>query len=308
MSWTGRFDGEGAQHARWHQLIRAEVPDGEHVSLLGFASDEGVRRNGGRVGAAAAPNALRGALGSMALHGRWAGGERALVDLGTVTVAGAELEAGQESCGQLVARSLAAPGNLLTVVLGGGHETAWASYLGLIGSGHMTSRRFGVLNLDAHFDLRDAPEPTSGTPFLQMARAEEAAGRKLHYGVLGISEAANTGALFAEADRRDVDFLLDLDCTPERALSFAENFVAGVDDVYLTVDLDVLPAWAAPGVSAPAALGVEARSVLQVVRAVARSGKLRLLDVVELNPRFDVDGRTARAAARIVSEAVHALG
>ena len=39
--------------------------------------------------------------------------------------------------------------------------------------------RVGVLNLDAHFDLRDEPVPSSGTPFLQMARAEAAAGREL---------------------------------------------------------------------------------------------------------------------------------
>ena len=50
----------------------------------------------------------------------------------------------------------------------------------------------GVINLDAHFDLREAPEATSGTPFLQMARADLAAGRAFDYTVLGIAAPANT--------------------------------------------------------------------------------------------------------------------
>lgn len=305
MIWNGRIDGTGEQHARWHQLIRPEAPTSDHISLIGFASDEGVRRNSGRPGAAQAPDALRGALSSLALHGPLATGDLALADLGTISVAGTDLESGQSACAQRIAEALRCPGNRLTVVLGGGHETAWACYLGLTGSGRVDSRRFGVLNLDAHFDLRDAPAPTSGTPFWQMALCEQERGAKLHYGVIGIAEPSNTGLLFQRADQLDVDYLLDLDCTTQRAVSFAESFVSGLDDVYLTIDLDVLPADIAPGVSAPAAIGVPASTIASVVRAVAATGKLRLLDVVELNPLFDVDSRTAKVAARLISEAVH---
>ncbi|BAS14755.1 formimidoylglutamase [Arthrobacter sp. Hiyo8] len=46
-------------------------------------------------------------------------------------------------------------GGKLTVLLGGGHETAFASYLGVAGSETVRGgKRLGVLNLDAHFDLR----------------------------------------------------------------------------------------------------------------------------------------------------------
>ena len=38
-----------------------------------------------------------------------------------------------------------------------------------------------------------------------------------------------------------------------------------------------------------------------VCRQVAASGKLLHLDVAELNPEFDVDGRTARVAARLIN-------
>lgn len=367
--WSGRHDGDGPEHARWHQMMQvmglhghdgsdgadeADGPAGEpHVALLGFRSEEGVRRNQGRVGAADGPVALRRALAPLALHGPLARGEVGLHDLGDAETLGEELEAGQAAAAELTARALDRTGSRLTVVLGGGHETAWSSYLGLVGSrkgpGAGTStgtgagagtgagtgtdtragtgtgtgtgaaagaadpgttsaeRRWGVLNLDAHFDLREEPQPTSGTPFAQMAEAEEAAGRTLHYAVLGIAEPSNTGALFTTARRLGVQWWTDEQCLAAGADGIRDvvaQFAADLDVLYLTIDLDVLPAAVAPGVSAPAAYGVPLPLIAAAVRAAAGTGKLTLLDVVELNPSLDVDGRTARTAARLIDDAV----
>ncbi|WP_426226879.1 formimidoylglutamase [Pseudarthrobacter sp. DSP2-3-2b1] len=305
--WTGRFDGEGQEHRRWWQAVSpysrgVPVPPGSAAEgqpgsrpavMLGFCSDEGVRRNKGRPGAALAPAALRAALGPLAFHL-----EREVFDAGDVVVSGGALEDGQARAGQVITAMLDA-GNL-TAVLGGGHETAYASYLGIAASAAVQGRRLGVLNLDAHFDLRDEPIPSSGTPFLQMAHAEAAAGRELRYAVVGISEPNNTRALFDTAQRLGVEYVLDEDCTAARVESFVAGFLAGVDVLYLTIDLDVLPASVAPGVSAPAAYGVPLPVISAVCRQVAQSGKLLHFDVAELNPAFDIDGRTARVAARLV--------
>lgn len=309
--WTGRYDGDGAAHRRWWQAVNAApgtgsaeaAPVGEPsrvasahkpAALLGFASDEGVRRNKGRTGAAAAPAALRKALGPLAFHL-----DRTVTDAGDVAVADGNLESGQERLGQALAALLAAGHQ--TVVLGGGHETAYASYLGVSASPAVQDgQRLGILNLDAHFDLRDGPVPSSGTPFLQMARAEAEAGRDFRYAVLGISEPNNTRILFDTADKLGVRYLLDEECDPDRARNFVAGFLADIDVLYLTIDLDVLPAAVAPGVSAPAAYGVPLPVISAVCRQVAGSGKLLHLDVAELNPAFDIDGRTARTAARLV--------
>jgi formiminoglutamase len=298
-AWTGRFDGDGAEHRRWWQAVAPHIPSASAAAVrpavvLGFCSDAGVLRNKGRVGAAAAPAAIRAALGPLAFHL-----DRDVFDAGDVVVDGDELEAGQERAGRAISGLLDA-GNL-TVVLGGGHETAFASYLGVAGSETLRGKRLGVLNLDAHFDLRDEPVPSSGTPFLQMAQEEAAAGRELQYGVVGISEPNNTRTLFDTADRLGVKYLLDEDCSAERVEVFVADFLAGVDVLYLTIDLDVMPAAVAPGVSAPAAYGVPLPVISAVCKQVAASGKLVHLDVAELNPGFDIDGRTAKVAARLVN-------
>jgi len=298
--WTGRFDGDGAEHRRWWQAVAAydagAAADSARppAALLGFCSDEGVRRNKGRTGAAAAPAALRAALGPLAFHL-----DRPVADAGDVVVSGSGLEAGQERAGRAVTEMLDA--GQLTVVLGGGHETAYASYSGVAASAAVQGgRRLGVLNLDAHFDLRDGPVPSSGTPFLQMARAEAAAGREFRYAVVGISEPNNTRTLFSTAQELGVRYLLDEDCGAEQVQEFVAGFLADIDVLYLTIDLDVLPAAVAPGVSAPAAYGVPLPVISAVCRQVAQSGKLLHFDVAELNPDFDVDGRTAKVAARLI--------
>lgn len=302
--WTGRDDGPGSEHARWHSVIRPWSP-GEPAAgaavLLGFASDEGVRRNGGRIGAAAGPSALRAALASLAATGI------ELRDGGDVLV-GEDLEGGQALLGEQVAAVLSAEG--LPVVLGGGHEVAFGSYLGWGATSDPgpASERWGILNVDAHFDLREAPIPTSGTPFLQAARAEAAVGREFRYAVVGISRANNTRALFDTAAALDVPFLDDDAASrPGVVAAFVGEWLRGVDRVHLTLDLDALPAAVAPGVSAPAGFGVPLDAVRTAVREVAASGKLGLLEVAELNPRFDVDGRTARTAARLVDETLRLL-
>lgn len=301
VTWTGRDDGPGPEHRRFYRMVTAPgalrgsslAPQGPvarpDAALLGFASDEGVHRNQGRVGAAEGPAALRAALASLAVHD-----ELTIVDHGDVTVVDGDLEGGQRRLGEAVAT--AREGAPLTVVLGGGHETAWGSYLGL-----GQRPRLGVLNLDAHFDLREADHPTSGTPFLQVARDRQARGLDVHYAVLGVSTASNTGALFATAEEVGARWLLDDDCQdPSEPLAFVRRFLAEVDEVYLSIDLDVLPAATAPGVSAPAALGVPPFVIQAVCDEVADSGMLVHLDVTELSPRFDSDQRTARLAARLV--------
>ena len=303
--WTGRDDGPAVEHARWHTVTTAwgadavggsahpwgQDPGVRTAVLVGFASDEGVRRNGGRVGAAEGPGALRAALANLSDPGC------PVFDAGDVVVDDGDLEGGQIRLGEVVREILDV--GAVPVVLGGGHAVAYGTYLGWAGR-----PGWGVLNLDAHFDLRVADRATSGTPFAQMAAAETAAGRHFAYSVAGIARASNTRALFDAADRLGVRVLLDEDCTPDRAIAFAEDAIAGLDRVHLSVDLDVLPAGTAPGVSAPAGLGVALEAVWRTVRAVAASGKLGLLEVAELNPRFDVDGRTARTAARLIDAAV----
>ncbi|MBK9518242.1 MAG: formimidoylglutamase [Anaeromyxobacter sp.] len=294
--WQGREDaGEGPRAVRWHRQVTPLAPGAAPgVALLGFACDEGVRRNAGRVGAAEGPAALRRALAGLAWHVG-----RPVHDAGDVVVEEEALEEAQAELGAHVARLLG--DGHLPIVMGGGHEVAYGSFLGLLAA---DAGRLGVVNLDAHLDLR-AGRASSGTPFRQIAEACAARGRPFRYLCLGVDQAANTAALLDTAAGLGATFRRDRDCTPgrlEEVRAALAAFLGPVERVHLTVDLDALPAHVAPGVSAPAARGLALEVAEALVDDVLASGKLALFEVAELNPRLDLDGRTARVAARLVEQ------
>lgn len=294
--WSGRVDGPGPEHLRWHQWVNQSAPSQPGIALIGHACEEGVRRNQGRPGAAAGPAAIRRALGPLALHL-----DTPIHDAGDVVVPDRDLESGQAELAQRVTDLLNQ--HRLVVALGGGHDIAWATYQGLAASSRMGSRGVSVINLDAHFDLRQAEVPTSGTPFRQIAEAEAAHGRQFDYSVFGISRTGNTRALFETATDLGVNYFLDVQCAPrhlERIAEAVAEIITRSEVIHLSIDLDVLPAATAPGVSAPAAYGVPLETIEAICHQVASSSKLALVDVAELNPSFDIDGRTARVAARLI--------
>ncbi|MEB6379278.1 formimidoylglutamase [Leclercia adecarboxylata] len=298
--WQGRDDsGEASNALRLFQTVKRSDtphPSGNGIALLGFACDEGVRRNQGRPGAAQAPDVLRRALANMASHQ----GHARLMDMGNIGVEGDALEAAQQMLSETVTACQQA--GMRTLVFGGGHETAWAHGRGVLDA--FPGERVVIINLDAHLDLRHASQATSGTPFRQLAHYCATQQREFHYACLGVSRAANTQALWDEAARLKVTLVEDLDFQ-QQALTALTALLEQADRVYLTIDLDVMPAGEMPAVSAPAALGVPARELLPVIEKICRSGKLQAADLVELSPDFDRDGQGAKLAARLAWQIVH---
>lgn len=293
--WTGRDDSEDGERARRIYQYAGESGD---RALLGFASEAGVARNKGRVGARQGPQALRKALAGFAAPAN----AQPFADLGDVDVEGNDLEAGQAMLGEHVARALGQHDRV--IVLGGGHETAWGCYQGLrarYGEAHI-----GIINLDAHLDLRapGAAGPSSGTPFNQMRQADPDG---FDYLCLGLAEESNTLALFERAGDWGVRMVMDHALIADRTAADAE--IAAIaersDILYLTIDIDLLPHYQAPGVSAPAARGVPLSVVEHLVETVMKTAEahdcaLPLADFVELSPPHDRDGMTARSAALLV--------
>ncbi len=255
--WTGRVDtADGPRALRWHQMVRPLMPDSPAgVVLIGFACDEGVRRNGGRVGAKEGPRAIRQALANLASHQT-----SPVYDGGDVRCDDDDLEGAQSRLADAVAAAISS--NHRPLVLGGGHETAWGTYQGIVAAKTQSTK--GIINIDAHLDLRADEPANSGTPFHQIANWCAANGKPFRYLCLGVSESSNTFALFSRASELGADWALDTDILPWRldvVLNIASNFAATVDCLHLSLDLDVLPAATMPAVSAPAGRGVPLEAV-----------------------------------------------
>lgn len=288
--WTGRTDPEDGDLAlRMHHLAGR---DDATTALIGFACDAGVRRNKGNPGAADAPPAIRAALANLAAPRD----PRGFHDAGDVVLTGDDPAPGQQALAEHLAPLLGKYARVL--VLGGGHETAWGSWQGLRRA--QPQARIGIINIDAHLDIRAVGPagPSSGTPFHQIHDAEPGA---FDYTVLGLAEEGNTEALRSRAGQWGVTMIEDhaLQTGADAGLAAIDAACARSDVIYLTIDLDVLPAAQAPGVSAAAPRGVPLHIVEALIARALASGKVRLADIVELCPPRDRADQTARIAALI---------
>lgn len=317
--WQGRTDpAEKEGGLRWHEIIKQINPEdlpqspGEAVSLLGFNCDSGVKRNHGRTGAAQGADALRCVLGSMPVHEA-----KILLDVGNIDCQSHDTNDGMEKAQKQLAHVIEKilEYKIFPIILGGGHEIAYGTFQGLANffiAKQEKTPRIGIINLDAHFDLRlnENGTTSSGTPFRQISEHCQDLGWEFHYCCLGVSRYSNTPALFERAKALNVLWLEDdqMNITYiDQTLMLVKQFMERVDHLYFTIDLDVLPASVMPAVSAPAAKGVSLDVIEIIIDTVIHSKKLSVVDFAEFNPVFDVDQHGARTAARLIARLANGI-
>jgi formiminoglutamase len=178
-NWKGRIDSlEDVDAFRWHQCIRKidlnTIKDTDNLSIknsfcfIGFICDEGVLRNLGRPGASKGPQYLRKEMANLAWDN-----ERniALFDAGNVFCKNRDLETAQAVLSIAISKILDL--GLIPILLGGGHDIAFAHFNGITNylDNCEPNKTLGIVNFDAHFDLRPLKEDkgSSGTMFRQIA-------------------------------------------------------------------------------------------------------------------------------------------
>ena len=194
----------------------------------------------------------------------------------------------------------------IPIILGGGHETIYGHYLGVRQAAGSTSK-IGILNIDAHFDMRSSNQGvSSGTMFYQILNEDGNA----QYMVIGIQKFGNTKALFERAQAFQVQYVLEEQLTeqPEQLWQQQiQNFIKKQGVVIVTLCMDVVNASAAPGVSAPSVFGLSPQLVRKLLRYIMQFNQVISFDICEVNPSVDEDGRTAKLAAHFVNEVVYQL-
>ena len=304
-NWIGR---KSDQQLYLHEKVKLDSKDTiteNSIALLGYACDEGIKRNQGRVGALAGPEAIRRQLGRMPNH---LNDEVAFVDCGDVECGNGDMEAAQSILEEKVSQLLAQ--KVFPILIGGGHDIAYGHYNGIskfIG----TNETIGIINFDAHFDLRSNENGNnSGTPFYQIAQDCKDNGSIFSYLCLGIRKDANDKILFQTANDLGVDYIENYGFSKEHAKAIVMKllgFIQKVDYIFVTIDLDGFSSAYAPGVSAPSPMGFKPKIVLETLEIIIKSKKLISMDIAEMNPTYDIDDQTAKLAASLIHHVMHSI-
>ncbi|MBS0663640.1 MAG: formimidoylglutamase [Verrucomicrobia bacterium] len=262
--------------ARFAATVRRDSGRGCAVALLGLPDDTGVRLNHGRPGAAGGPAAFRAALACYGAADSAGNPWPAVFDAGDV-IPGRTLDATLARVTEATLALLDA--GLFPVAIGGGHDLTFPFVRAV------ATRRPGLAGIyfDAHLDVRETAG--SGMPFRRLVEDCGVSALHLH----GFRPMVNSREHYAWFRSHGGTIH---PAGGRVALPRGRGFFA-------SFDLDVLDAAHAPGVSALNPAGWSVREAELWVRACGADPRVHCFDLMELNPRHDVDGRTARVAAHL---------
>ncbi|MCD8844880.1 formimidoylglutamase [Staphylococcus gallinarum] len=295
--WKGRIDSEqDSAQFRHFQTIHFgdinEAPSGSRqgIGILGYAVDKGVELNKGRIGAKEGPNAIKQAFANLPVQNT-----TPIFDYGNVEHNHEKIEETQQEFAHYVANSIQR--HQQTFLLGGGHDIAYAQYLGTRQA--YPDESIGVINIDAHFDTRKESGSTSGTSFRQILEQDDNA----DYLVLGIQQGGNTQGLFDYAEEKDISYVYSEELLHQISPPIKdkiERFVHDHDVIMFTICMDVIDSAFAPGVSANGVLGLFPHIVLELSKRIVSNDKVSTISIAETNPKYDIDNRTAKLSANFL--------
>jgi formimidoylglutamase len=282
-------------------------PIGEGVTdpvaaLLGVPFDTTtLMRPGARFGPAGVREALASCLGYDPNWGIDLTAGRPIADFGDVAVLQTEVTESWRRITEVTAaiREVGVP----LVVVGGDHGVTFPVLRGVVQQGIGS---IGLINLDAHFDVRPrrGGQITSAMPFRFALEELDGALAPHNFVELGAGgwrsnrryheELEELGALvISTRDLHQGNFDELLNAALDRAAD-------GVDGIWLSVDVDVLDAAFMPGTAAPGIAGLTPMQVMEIVWGFARRNNVLGIDLMELAPIYDASGVSSRLVAQLL--------
>ena len=293
---AGFFTRNDPNDPRLGEIVSADPGDyaGADIVIIGCPQDEGVRRNNGRPGAAAAPAAIREQFYRLTPFNI----RKRLFDIGDVVLGSSLEETHDTQCA--VVKQILLDGKQL-IVLGGGNDISYPD-------GRAMSEVFGPekwigINVDSHLDVRIAEQRNSGTAYRQLIE-EGFMLPKYFYEVAYQTHFASPIYYKYLRDLGVNRISLEILRSREQAdMELKENirqrFIgqSASLNTFFGFDLDAVRSADAPGTSLPSPLGLRAGEFITLVKYAASLANTKLIEFSEVNPEYDIDNRTTKLVA-----------
>ncbi len=208
----------------------------------------------------------------------------------------------------------------LPLVLGGDHSLAAGSVAATSAYVRGRGEPFGLIWVDAHGDMNTPASTESGNvhgmPLSALLGPEPVELAALggfspaivpdRVVLIGVRNLDDQEKQRVRDSRIHVFTMKDIDragiaAVMEQALAMAGS---ASDGLHVSFDLDVCDPGIAPGVGTPVKGGLDYREAHMVMEMLADSGRVRALDMVEVNPTLDVRNSTAELGTELVLSAL----
>jgi arginase family enzyme len=223
-----------------------------------------------------------------------------LVDCGDVSVVPADVPGSHDAMRHATLELLR--GGALPLIQGGDHSIPLGTMKAL---SEFTDGAIGLIQFDCHLDSSDVAHGSRLTGASHLRRTSELPNVNprniVHIGSRGLWNLPNQVEYCRSAGihvyrMRDVR-KRGIEQVVREALELAGD---GTNAIALDVDLDALDCPHAPGVCSPEPGGLHSTQLLEGIDIIGESGRISLLEVVELAPIWDPGGLGARMACYVM--------
>ena len=179
--------------------------------------------------------------------------------------------------------------NKILITLGGEHLLTLGTYMSF-------PKETGYIVFDAHYDLRDEYANTKLSHAAYLRRIVEKRGAE---NIIHVGARSFVREELEFLTKHKINSISDKEIRLGNAGRLLKDAVSRFDELYVSIDLDVVDPAFAPGVGNPEAVGITSRELYDMISSLENK-KITGSDVVELNPSFD-NGSTASLAAKMIS-------
>jgi arginase family enzyme len=186
------------------------------------------------------------------------------------------------------------------IIIGGDHSVTLPCFQGFIQNKNRINKKNGIIIFDAHPDLMDS-NSTHEDYLRNLIDSKEVKSENVI--LVGVRN----------ADAQEFKYIIQnkiknfpckeialegKDTVCDSIMSVARTW----DNIYLSIDIDVLDPAFAPGTGYPEPGGLTTRELLYFIQRLKLLNKIRIIDIVEVNPDLDLNEITSKVAAKLILE------
>jgi arginase len=216
-----------------------------------------------------------------------------------------------QACEKTAARLSSLPPDVFPICIGGDHSMSMGTVAGV-----SRGERIGLVWVDAHTDFNTPEISPSGNvhgmPVAHLVGLGDerlvnigGAGAKIRpedIVMIGIRSVDHGERELLKARGASIYTMKEIDTLGlAKVAQMALEKLSGVDRIHVSFDADSLDPSIAPGVGTPVPGGLSYREAHLLMELFADSGKVKSLDLVEVNPVLDNRNATARIMVEMAS-------
>lgn len=266
------------------------------IAICSYPDDEGIRLNGGRPGAALAPQTILKYFFKMTLPARGPFPSQ-ISDLGSLEIQNKTLAEKHDLARQLT--SQLHQKSCFVLSLGGGHDYGFADAASFVQT-YINNKPL-VINFDAHLDVRPTQNGChSGTPFRRLIEEFK---NHFEFWEIGLQTQCNSKYHLDWAQKNGAQVLF-LDDLKNTSADLIWTQPEPLRPCWISLDLDVFSSKEAPGCSASYGQGLNIESFLPWLQFLTQNFAVKGIGFYEVSPSLDTDDRTSKLAALILHHAL----